>query len=178
MKKTIVSLFAVFTAATVIAGPMEQGMYEVRTEAGHGFDSYASVALIGGLGYFVTDNIAVGALVSFEKMEWESYWGKSDLWGLGGYAEYTFDLDNVFYPFAGAQVLFYSGNQNMYEEDMVPVFSLSGGFKAMVNDIVALTLRGNINFAGEEIFRIERPDDTDGKSVGFSIAAGVSFMLR
>ncbi len=112
-----------------------------------------------GYGYFIADNLEVGALASFRKTEWDSEWGINSIWGFGGFAEYNIETGGPWLPYAGFRLLLLDGNDN---SDTAINGTFIGGLKIMMTRAAALTIAINFDVASEDIYVIDRkPDNTN-----------------
>lgn len=182
MKKlaVLVVMFAILAPAFAVQ-PMREGSYEVRMgtrlDLIHG-QKDPNIPFGAGFGYFVRDRILVGGLVNFEKMEWKSYWGVDNVWGLGAYGEYNFDNGTPYIPFAGVSGTFLDGKDRNGTRDMVFVLGLNGGMKFFLADMITLSTQLGLNLAGEDIYNFKRTggrnDPIAGSGDSWSLALGIS----
>jgi opacity protein-like surface antigen len=69
-----------------------------------------SWSFMGGLGYFFTDNIRVGASGMYSNADYESFMSATELtrWGIGANVKYHFMPTNQLVPYVGGQILWES----------------------------------------------------------------------
>ena len=174
MKRFIVCGIAVLLALSVQASPIAKGADEVRTEVVYDLSQSGDpyVAILGGIGHFVRDNLLLGGYASFEKKSWKSYWGVSDLWELGVYGEYDYLHYEKTIPFLGLSMGLVDGD--LPENDTLFVARATAGVKYFVTKIVALSLNLNLDMSSKGVFDFKRVSDTegDGDSIGFSLGLG------
>ena len=180
-------LFTLFSSlylpAATHAANLAEGVYEVRMEANWDvlYDGHdQAVPLRGGLGYYLSDQIQIGGLISFSKKEIGSFWGVDDVWGLGLFGEYNFPSTSPLVPYSSASLSMLDGNSG---GDSVIVLAASGGIKYFITRTVALFAQLNINLATDEIYDFDRdddiPDEVDGSGSAFDVSTdlGVRIVL-
>ena len=181
MKHLLLCAAFACVAVVTIAAPVQKGIYEVQAGVDwevlyNGYDKV--VPLRAGLGYYCTDQVQVGGLLSFSKKEGDSFWGVSDVWGIGGFCEYNFTGNDTRLPYAGGSLSFYDGG-----DDVVTVLAAFGGIKYFVLPTVALFGQINLMVATDEIYDFDRnwliQDQVkgDGQNFGASVGAGVRVEL-
>jgi len=181
MKRLITIAAAAVVSIPALAGPVQKGLYEVQgglswDVAYEGNDKFVPVKA--GLGYYVTDNVQLGGFMSFTKKDADSYWGVSDVWGLGLFCEYNFVGNRAAVPYIGVDARMMDGGG-----DMVLIGDLFLGMKAFIMPTLALFGQVDVSAASDEIYDFERDwqssDSTDGEgeSVGFGVSGGVRIVL-
>ena len=181
MNRLLLSVATACVSVSAIAGPVQKGLYEVQAGvnwdvAYDGNDKYVPVSA--GLGYYVTDQIQVGALLSFTKKDEDSFWGVSDVWGLGAFCEYNFSGSDSILPYVGAAAHAYDGGG-----DVVWVGEAFGGMKYFFMPTVAVFGQINLSAASDEIYDFQRDwlvaDKIDGKgeNIGLGVSAGLRIVL-
>ncbi len=188
MKKAISILSGFLFAATLLAAsPTQQGTYEARIEplADLGeVEGNVGVPIRGAFGYYFSQNFHVGVCMSFAKKEFESYWGKANLWGLGLYGEFSLDRDWPVVPYIGLTGTFLDDSND--NRDVVLVLTVSPGLKVSLSEYISLSVQANWNAATEDIYQFERriviPSDLDtirgaGEATGVTGAVALRFLL-
>jgi hypothetical protein len=179
MNKYLIALLIVCLASPIYAASIQTGLYE--TQVGFSYDisdvdESDFLTGIGGLGYYLTDNLQAGGLITFGKTPNDSYWKPNDVWGLGPFAEYNFNISKKLVPFASASLIFLSA-----DNAEANTFNISAGVKYFFCDSIALTAQLNAHFADEEIYDFEwtnyGADIGEGEKRDFSIGAGLRFLL-
>jgi len=181
MKRLLTIAAAAIVSIPALAGPVQQGLYEVRGGfswdlAYEGNDKFIPVEA--GLGYYLTDNVQVGGFMSFTKKDDDSYWGVSDVWGLGLFCEYNFVGNGPAVPYIGVDARLLDGGG-----DVVLIGDIFLGIKAFVMPTLALFGQVGISAASEEIYDFERDwqsedsTDGDGETVGVGISGGIRIVL-
>ncbi|MFC1497237.1 outer membrane beta-barrel protein [Verrucomicrobiota bacterium] len=181
MKRLLIVCLISCLALSVFGAPMQEGLYEIRTEASYDIsdvDSDDFLTGIGGLGYYCCNTLQVGGLITLGKTPNDSYWEPNDVWGLGAFAEYSFNLSESAAPFAGASVIFLSADNLEEREDKATVrtFSIFAGMKLYLTDTVAISGQLASHWADEEIYDYDKLDE-EGKKTDLSISVGLRFLL-
>jgi hypothetical protein len=185
MRKAAVLLAVAALCSSALADPMEQGTYEVRGGLIYNIENTVQplyLPVMGGFGYYLADSLQAGGLITFEKRKWQSAWGVGNVWGVGGFAEYT-PLIGPDIPIMPSLTLMGRAMDSDNAGDVVFVGTLSPGVRLLIAN-VALTLNVDVNLASQEIYNFDRewvvndityPDSISGTGsrVGYSVEAGV-----
>jgi len=126
---------------------LKEGTIEVLVEGAFDFSNWKSeeeLSLLGGLGYFVRDDIELGGFVSYQDVEFDS------LWGIGCFAEYNQDFGLILLPFVGARITYFDGDH--FDDDHF-LLTLSAGIKWFLAETVAISTALNYEIATEDIFQ-------------------------
>jgi opacity protein-like surface antigen len=175
MKKFLAALLIVFCLSPLSVALAQQTTYEMRLEASTDIsdtEDNAHAAVVGGLGWYHWERVLFGGYVSFEKKDADSYWGVSDVWGLGGYGEYHFNMDSPVVPYLGASLGFLDGDK---KEDTTFVMAGSGGIKVFVTDRVAISGQLNLNWADANIYDYDW-EDSEGDATDISANIGLRYI--
>jgi hypothetical protein len=181
MKRLLTVAAAAIVSIPALAGPVQKGLYEVQggfawDVAYEGNDKF--IPVMAGLGYYLTDNVEAGGFMSFTKKDEDSYWGVSDVWGLGVFCAYNFVGNGSGVPYIGVAARLLDGGG-----DVVLIGDLFLGMKAFVMPTLALFGQVDISAASEEIYDFERDwqskdsTDGDGEPIGVGISGGVRIVL-
>ncbi|MBM4147677.1 MAG: hypothetical protein FJ224_01335 [Lentisphaerae bacterium] len=185
MKILAVSAVAALVAVSAVAGPVQQGLYEVHVGANwdvayDGYDKFPPIQA--GLGYYFSDNLQAGGFITFSKKNADSFWGVDDVWGLGIFGEYCFVGDDALVPYVSATLQMLDGSAQ--DDDTVFVFSAAAGAKFFFLPTVALFGQVNFNAATDEVFDFDRnwliKSDSvtgSGETTDVSVSAGVRVVL-
>ncbi len=157
MKKLVVFCIIALVSVSSIAGPMQKGNIELRLDAAFDLeqgtdDGYVTAHC--GMGRFLSERILVGGMVAFERREWGSYWGVSDVWGLGGYGEYHFVYSDTMIPYLSLALTYLDGNNP--DNDVVYDITTGAGVKIFVTDTIMLAGQLNYAWASEDIHDYDR----------------------
>ncbi|MDI6775479.1 MAG: hypothetical protein QME60_08870 [Verrucomicrobiota bacterium] len=183
MKKFTTGLFSILLAIPVLAAPStHQGVYEARIEPTAdlaGVEDNMGISVRGAFGYYLSQNVQLGGSILFAKKEFESYWGKGNVWGLGLYGEFNADWGLALYPYVGVgAMLLDDSNDN---RDPVLQITVSPGVKVFLTDYISLSIQANWNAAKEEIYEFERdltvPLDGEGKTSALTGAVAIRFLF-
>jgi hypothetical protein len=181
MKRLLLCVVLACVSAPLFAAPVQKGLYEVT--GGVSWDvSYDGndklIPVYAGLGYYSSDRVQAGGLISFTKKSEDSFWGVSDVWGLGAFCEYNFTGNSASVPYAGISARLLDGGG-----DVVVVGDLFAGIKVFVVPTVALFGQVNFSIASDEIYDFDRdwlvPDRIEGQGepTDVGISAGVRVVL-
>lgn len=177
-------LIAVVTALAVpgFGATINADAYDLRLDIASGTDTkaYDFPPVSASLGYFVADNVEMGALLGMRKSAWDSYWITGTVWELGVFAERHFDVTFNFHPLLGARLSMLDGEK---DSDSVYQALVYAGGKVFLSQNVALVINAGVAFATEDIFNVETtglPDLTttqSGDSVGMIVDAGLRYFF-
>lgn len=175
MKRLLVVLLVLATAVPATAANVAEGMFEARVDASYNFEKARErlyFPLLAGVGCYVADGVVVGGLMTFEKRNWESGWGVGEVWALGAFAEYNFDLTDVVVPTIGISARVFDSDE---ERDWVLTGALSPGVKLFVSESVSVALQLHFNAATKEVYGFERKSEEEGSGsrVGVAFSTGV-----
>ena len=144
MRKYFVVVIVAVLATFVHAQPsIQEGTRELSLSGGWDPEGAAgaTMALDVGYGVFVRDLIEVGSLVSYESDD------DATTWGLGGFAEYHFDMATMTVPYVGFRLAYID-----YDVDTTFGYGLTAGVKHFIADNVAIDIALQYMVAGEDIF--------------------------
>jgi len=137
--------------------PMVQGQREVRAEWSldpSGDNGSPQHGVLLGIGYFLAHGLAVGVYGSTYEMDRKYPVNMSRMWGLGTYAEYTWDHDlgRIPIPYLGCRIGLL--------DDHVTLLHVSGyaGLKFAINERWQLSCAGVLHWGDEAIFNYEAAD--------------------
>ena len=164
----------------VAAPPTEYGVYELHLQPAFDFQDSQQTTMTplrAGLGYYLTPYAQVGGYMSLTKKKNGSFWGKSDVWGLGVFGEAAMNWDYPVLPYLGLSLGFLDGDG---DNSTAFVATLSPGVKGFLMETLALSLQLDWNFSNEPIYDFDRdyafPDTIEGSGKKSSLA--VSLALR
>jgi hypothetical protein len=122
-----------------------------------------------GFGYFVQDNIELGAEGLYQDN------GILTTTGLAGFGEYNFDLGTPLVPFVGAKLGWFNANfdSRHLKDQSAVVVECNGGAKYYLAENVALSAQLNVKCASEDIFL----NDDKAESVDVNVTLGMRFFL-
>lgn len=178
MKKYLIPAIAVAFILPITGVMAQQAIYELKLEASSDIadtDDDAHAALVGGLGWYHSESMLIGGYFSFEKKNYESYWGVSNVWGLGAYGEYLFNLNSPVVPYLGASLGFLDGSNK--DDDTTFVMAGSGGIKVFLTETMAVSAQLNLNWADNEIYDYERTSIDEGDGNSFDVTANIGLRL-
>jgi len=175
MKRLIVVLLILAAAAPATAANIDKGIFEVRVDAAYNFEKARErlyFPLLAGLGVYVADGVVVGGMMTFEKRNWQSGWGVGEVWALGAFAEYNFNLTDIVVPTIGVSTRVFDSDE---ERDWVLTGALSPGVKFFVSESVSIALQLHFNAATKEVYGFERTseDEGSGSRLGTAFSTGV-----
>jgi len=154
MRKYFVVVIVAALATFVHAQPsIQEGTRELSLSGGWDPDTAAgaTIALDVGYGVFVRDLIEVGSLLSYASDD------NTTLWGLGGFAEYHFDMATMTVPYVGFRLAYVD-----YDVDTTFQYGPRAGVKHFIADNVAIDIALQYTMAGEDIFNNDGTvEDTD-----------------
>jgi hypothetical protein len=143
---------------------LDEGTKELRVagsyDGDHPLDYQAVLDL--GFGYFIMDNVEVGCLLGWQGND------VFDLYEVGAFAEYNFDLDSPIVPFVQVGALWvgaevdddiYNDSNSIDEDAWAGRFG--AGVKYFIRDGVALALEGVYDIASEDVYADDDGDVDD-----------------
>ena len=163
MRKFFVLAIAVAFATVVCAQPtIQEGTRELIVTGGWDPDGAAGTELdlTVGYGVFVRDLIEVGSLLSYASND------TTTLWGLGGFAEYHFDMATMTVPYVGLRVAYID-----YDVDTTFEYGPRVGVKHFIADNVAIDVALQYTMAGEKVFNNDGTLEDSDLSLEFGIRA-------
>ncbi len=191
MNRSIVVAWAgvAFALSALAGSPTEQGASELHLRASWdvlGSQQTYVTPIRAGAGYYLRDNMQVGGFLSFTKTDDDSYWGKSDVWGLGVYGEIHKQWRHPVLPYVGVSIGLLDGDTH---RSTALVASISPGIKFYLNDFVAFSTQLDWNMSSSEIYDFDRDYDYkafhpkservkgDGDNMGLGMSVAVRIML-
>jgi hypothetical protein len=188
MKRFTAILFSALLSIPVFAAPpTQQGTYEARVQAMADLgdvEGNVGVPIEGNFGYYLTQNIQLGGEVLFGKKDFDSYWGKGNVWGLGVYGEFNVDWDFVIYPYVGVGAMLLDDSNDKADRGNVFQLTVSPGIKVFLTDYISLSLQANWESATDDIYDFKRdegiPEDQisgSGKTSALTGAVAIRFLF-
>lgn len=178
----ITCLFTVLIGAptAVAAPPTEQGVYELHLQPSFDIQDSQQTTMTPirvGLGQYLTPSTQVGGYMSLTKKKDGSYWGKSDMWGLGVFGESAMNWDYPVLPYIGLSLGFLDGDG---DNDTAFIATLSPGVKGFLMETLALSLQMDWHVSNKPVYDFDRdyafPDTIEGSGKRSSLS--VSLALR
>ena len=176
------SAFAQFTKGTILLGGSSSfGFSSMKTTYdGNDYSKTTAYELSPMAGYFVADNIAIGASIDFsgEKTEYEFSDSESKSSGItfSPFARYYLE-SKVFFEgssgFGSEKDEFNSGGSDIENDASVFKFGIGVGYAAMISDKVAI--EPMIGYGS--LSRKYDGDDNKYKTSGFQLGVGVTVYL-
>ena len=156
--------------------------YDLRLDMQSGVDAdaYAFPPASVSLGYFPADNFEVGGLMGLRNANWDSFWVTGNVWELGIFAEYHFDVNFNFHPLVGVRGSLLDGEK---DSDTVYQAFIYGGGKVFLSENVAIVIDAGVAFAGDKIYNVDTKLNQDltksqsGDSVGFLADVGIRYFF-
>ncbi len=154
MRKYFVVAIVAALATFVHAQPsIQEGTRELSLSGSWDPEGAAGATISTDVGYgvFVRDLIEVGSLVSYASND------ITTTWGLGGFAEYHFDMANMTVPYVGLRLEYVD-----YDVDTTFQYGPRAGVKHFIAENVAIDVALQYTMAGEDIFYNDGTwEDTD-----------------
>ena len=166
--------------------PVEKGAHELHLRASWdllGSQQTYMTPIRAGAGRYLTDIVQAGGFISLTKSNDDSYWGKSDVWGLGLYGEIHAPWPRSVLPYLGVSVGLLDGDT---PKSTAFAASISPGLKIYLNHFVALSAQLDWNMSTDEIYDFDRdyefkdryPESEKVKGEGDRMGLGMSVALR
>lgn len=165
MRKYFVVAIVAALATFVYAQPsIQEGTRELSLSGSWDPESAAgsTIALDVGYGVFVRDLIEVGGLLSYADNDIVT------TWGLGGFAEYHFDMATMTVPYVGLRLEYID-----YDVDTTFQYGPRAGVKHFISDNVAIDIALQYTIAGEDIFN----DDGTLEDTNLALVFGLRAMF-
>jgi hypothetical protein len=163
-------------AATALraAPPTEYGVYELHFQPSFQLTGKSHADLIPlrvGLGHYLSPASQVGGYMTLSKKDNGSYWGTSDVWGLGVFGETALTWDRPLYPYLGLSMGLLDGDG---DNSTAFAASVSPGVKTFLMETVAFSLQFDWNLSNRPIYDFKRdysfPNSVEGKGDKTSLA--------
>ena len=138
------------------APPTERGVYELHVSPTVDFSDKQQTRMTPfrvGLGQYFNASTHAGGYIMFTKSKNDSYWGTSDVWGLGIFGETSMTWDYPALPYLGLSLGFMDGDD---ENDTAFVATLSPGVKGYLLETLALSVQLDWNFSNKPIYDFSR----------------------
>lgn len=192
--KSLFTTLIIFCLLTPLFSQTEQGTLFIGGQSSVSFQSQTQELDGGGQevttnsfqfapvgGYFVTDNLVIGAEfnLAFANTEFGQQEASSSSFTLGPIARYYFGEDNIrFFPQLGFGFLFGSTESGGEEQDFNGLtFNVGGGVAFFVSEKVALEGLINFDFGSQELEQVGGQEvEVDVRD--FTIGFGVSVFLN
>jgi opacity protein-like surface antigen len=161
--------FVPFSVAEVTPA-LSQGTKELAVSGNYdpdAFDDY-QVALEVGYGYFIADNLEVGASVGYAGSE------HVDIYGILGFVEYNFNLGGRVVPYVRASVGWLGAEvedpvTGIKDDNDTAAAAGAVGVKYFITDTVALALEGEYTKATDDIF-INDDNELEDDNIDFNLS--------
>ena len=181
-KACLVALVATLAIPSFGAN-IRSDVYDLRLDMQTGTDpeAYSYPPISASLGYFPAENVELGGLIGLRNADWDSFWVTGNIWELGLFSEYHFDVDFNFHPLLGARLSMLDGEK---DSDTVYQLFLYGGGKVFLNENVALVLNAGVAFATEDMYNVDTTLNSDkvtttqsGDSMDLLLDLGVRYFF-
>lgn len=166
----MIKKMAVIAVITCLAGisygqMLMTGTQEIQVEGEIDFQSYAGtlVDVEVGYGYFIADYLEVGGMIELLNND------DVTAWGIGGMAEYNFDLGTELVPYVGGNLGWFTYDYDHGDSENAVVLGGEVGAKYFIIDNVALASGLYGEWSSEKVFA----DDDKLTDTDFGIEMGV-----
>ncbi len=171
----------VVAPVTLAAPPTEYGVYEMHIQPSFDIQDDQQIYMTPmrvGLGYYLSPYAQAGGYLSLTKAEAYSYWGKSDVWGLGVFGETVVMWDYPVFPYLGLSLGFLDGDG---DNKTAFVSTLSPGVKGFLMETLALSLQLDWHFSNRPIYDFKRNfeihDSIEGSGKRSSITLSLALRI-